>query len=724
MSWGADMTKSYKYKAFISYSHSDRAWAAKLLRSLEGYRLPKRLRRAGVDGKLGPAKIGMLFRDRDEFPAAEDLTAEVKRALTQSEFMIILCSPAAAASRWVNREIIEFKKLNGEGKILSVILSGEPFATDKSNPEEECFPPALRFKLAADGRLTTTPAEPLAADLRTGGDGFRRGLLKLVAGLLGIGLDALIERDLQRKMRRVTAVTAASLVAMLGMGALTYEAITARQEAEQARGEAEGLIEFMLTDLKDKLREVGRLDVLDAVGDRAVDYYGRQSIDEMPADSLGRRARAFHLLGEIEDKKGDLHAARSKFHQAYLTTEAQLKLDPADPNRVFEHSQSSFWLGYLSFRLDELREAERAFSVYRELAEDLVSFAPAKIEWKLELAYAHHNLGVLYSKQPESQSKALAAFFAVRDTYISILSTHPGLPSAKTALADAHAWIADLQLSRRAIHAAIENREIQLEILESMLTNSPMNRSIQNKALNAKKGLARLKLINGKTSLAIRMREEIARDAKVYAEYSPDNLQQKFNAATNMLLLADTYRLAGNSLDFENLFAAASSEAISAEKALREKSGLNIREKMLLRYRRLFLCAHFKFAAREFQSAIETVSLLKGEISEDRSRHPDNLRLTYLAAKASVLAGQLHMQLDQRFDAEQEWAKAIELLTPHQASLAPEALDQLFRAHFLLKNLEPAKQIAQVLQDQSYARPDFIALAHSLNAREAQRKKP
>src|SRR5690606_41301049 len=126
------------------------------------------------------------------------------------------------------------------------------------------------------------------------GDGPRLGLLKLVAGVIGVGLDELVQRDAQRRLRAVTAVTGAALAAMLAMGVLTALALEARAEAERQRAEAEGLVEFMLTDLGDRLEGVGRLDVLDAVSDRVLAYYEGQDLDRWPADSLERRARGLH----------------------------------------------------------------------------------------------------------------------------------------------------------------------------------------------------------------------------------------------------------------------------------------------------------------------------------------------------------------------------------------------------------------------------------------------
>ncbi len=100
-----------QYRAFISYSHADGQVVEWLHRALEGYRLPSKL--VGEQTALGPvpARLGKLFRDRDELPAAGDLSAELKSALKKSMFQIVVCSPAAAQSKWVNEEVRQFKQL-------------------------------------------------------------------------------------------------------------------------------------------------------------------------------------------------------------------------------------------------------------------------------------------------------------------------------------------------------------------------------------------------------------------------------------------------------------------------------------------------------------------------------------------------------------------------------------------------------------------------------------
>ena len=84
---------TYKYHAFISYSHTDRVWANWLHRALETYRVPKRLVAAGA-----PARLSPIFRDREELPSANNLGQKIEEALLASRCFIVICSPRAAQS--------------------------------------------------------------------------------------------------------------------------------------------------------------------------------------------------------------------------------------------------------------------------------------------------------------------------------------------------------------------------------------------------------------------------------------------------------------------------------------------------------------------------------------------------------------------------------------------------------------------------------------------------
>jgi hypothetical protein len=211
-----DQQKSYW--AFISYSSKDEAVARRLHRALEHYRMPRDLvGRPMRDGEPAPKRLFPVFRDRDELPLSADLGNAIESALRASRYLIVLCSPSAATSRWVNEEIRYFKSIGGDDRILAIIVSGEPNASDKAGSTgEECFPPALRFHVDEDGRLTDQRCEPIAGDLRKGGDGWTACLLKAVAGITGLGLAAFTKRETVRVRRRRILTACAALLLVGG----------------------------------------------------------------------------------------------------------------------------------------------------------------------------------------------------------------------------------------------------------------------------------------------------------------------------------------------------------------------------------------------------------------------------------------------------------------------------------------------------------------------------
>ena len=232
------MTETFKYRAFISYSHADRAWGDWLHRALESYRIPKRL--TGVQGREGPvpAKLFPIFRDREELASSPNLSDQIRQALEQSAYLVIICSPNSARSRWVNEEILAFKRLGREHRILALIAEGEANAAD---PSRECFPQALKFKLGADGELTEIRTEPVAADAREQGDGRDNAKLKLIAGLLGIEFDALKQRELEvarRRTRVAYGIAAAMLLLAVVAGGAGWLAYVNERKAERQLDEA------------------------------------------------------------------------------------------------------------------------------------------------------------------------------------------------------------------------------------------------------------------------------------------------------------------------------------------------------------------------------------------------------------------------------------------------------------------------------------------------------
>lgn len=458
----------FRYRAFISYSHADKATAVWLHRALESYRLPRPL--VGSQTALGPVpgRLGPIFRDREELAAVGDLSAELTAALADSRFLIVIASPNAVQSHWVNEEIRQFKLVHAASGGATRVLALIPPDAGSAPGGAAFFPPALRHKLGPGGELLPDLAEPIAADLRPGADGRRMVLLKLVAALTGVRLDDLTQRDQARRQRRLLVFAGAALLLAGVMAVLAVLAVRGQAEAERQRAQSDGLVEFMLTDLRRKLEPVGRLDVLDAVGQKALAYYSAQKLATLNADALGRRARALHLVGEVRDLRGDSAGALRAFTEAAGSTAELLARAPDDPDQMFDHAQSVYWVGYVAWQRQEFAKAEARFRDYDRLAAALVASDPGNPRWQQEQSYAHSNLGTLHletGRYPE----AVERFRRALQIEQRLAAGRPDDAEQQWQLAQSHAWLAKALTATSALSAAMRQSERELAIYDAML---------------------------------------------------------------------------------------------------------------------------------------------------------------------------------------------------------------------------------------------------------------
>src|SRR5215213_8619008 len=233
------------YDAFISYSgvrkmgdasYVDEKIAERLHRSLESYRVPHALLRKSPAQANVPRRLKKIFRDRDEVRVSSNLNDSLTEALRRSRFLIVICSPRARQSQWINREIAIFRQLGRGERILPLLIEGEPA---EAMPEELFrMPPERRAAGQIEGAWEEWLAQPLAADIRASSVSKSLRLLKyeklrLLAAILGCEYDDLRQREHERFVRRVMSASGAMLALLLTLTTLSIMLFFAQQKASR-----------------------------------------------------------------------------------------------------------------------------------------------------------------------------------------------------------------------------------------------------------------------------------------------------------------------------------------------------------------------------------------------------------------------------------------------------------------------------------------------------------
>lgn len=167
---------NYKYFAFISYSSKDKKWGKWFQENIEHYRLP-----TSVKKKHDLPKEIKVFRDETDLNQVSILSPELKKALDNSRYLVVICSPTSARKTcWVNDEIDYFLEKRPKESVVLIIVDGQP----NTNDDRECLPERFR-NLPKKEQL-------LAGDINKYGE--KKILVHAMARLLGIEFDWMWDR--------------------------------------------------------------------------------------------------------------------------------------------------------------------------------------------------------------------------------------------------------------------------------------------------------------------------------------------------------------------------------------------------------------------------------------------------------------------------------------------------------------------------------------------------
>lgn len=473
----------FRYKAFISYSHADETWARWLHRAIEAYRLPRNL--VGSMTPMGevPKRIMPVFRDRDELSSAADLGSTVTQALSDSENLIVVCSPAAAASLWVREEIREFIRLGRKDRIFCVIVNGDASA---SGSIAAVFPDAIS---------EAGMQEPLAADVRKWADGKQLAKLKLISGMLGVPLDQLRRRELQKRRKTLVLTLTAALLVV----AIVVIAITSRMAAEQRRDSGELLVGYKLNELRIMLSEAGEPENLERLGEWDLDELAAL-ISNAGSQTPELLSTANRLRDEGIDlwNSGDMNGSLEQFKASWALFAEAYRRDRGDQALFFELGQAEYWIGQVHLDKGEFELAEASFLTYAEITRRLIQMQPKNADWVLEMAYALTNLGSIERARERINPERTLQYMQSALEYNQIaLVLDPDSDYYRSELGQSHAYLADAQRGVCDLDGELQSRQEGLTLETVLFEKDPENQDRQENLALALTGFAGVQVMLG-----------------------------------------------------------------------------------------------------------------------------------------------------------------------------------------------------------------------------------
>lgn len=716
---------AYKYKAFISYSHKDKAWAEWLMRALEAYRIPRRLVGRTTDKGAVPGSLAPIFRDRDELPATDRMSERLFTALADSEFLIVICSPSAATSKLVNQEIAEFKRVHGGGNILSLITGGTPFA---STPTDECFPEALQHRFHEDGARAGLAAEGLAADAREDGDGKQMALAKLVAGLIGVGLNEIVRRQTQRRNRRIAAAAAAAAASLMVMGYLTFEATTARREAvelariaqaktleaEKHLADNEKLALYVMTSVYEELLKAGNLDALERLSNQMLDYFASIDDDNLSATQMFNFTGNLIRLALTYDRRGESERARAIF-ESMLVMSRQLRADMPESSRALNRLQNNlFFVGDLAERQGRVEDAEGAFRERLELLSNIGDLAVPfdrpdwPTTWRTEP-------GAFWREKKADAESVMARLLAntlgrpaeaIDHGMVGLLpreqmgAIRQDNQPAIYSLATAYQYLGDAYRSAGRLEEAFATYEKQLALLTALLEFEPGNFQSLHWALGAKLKVAQLHQMRGNLTDAQMLFRSIATDFDRLTEQEPGDTNWLAEAASSYAGLAELSLQLGDRAAAASALARATAQIDEA--LTRDNTGVADR---LTKYRTKLTQARLALAETEHAVAERLTSQLEAAIAAEDSNYFWAAGAREHQSETALLMGDLKTHRGDPAGAEAAYKRAVTAINALPGTLNLTAQHHLMHAYDRLGRAEEATALRAALDAAGFA-PD------------------
>jgi tetratricopeptide (TPR) repeat protein len=613
----------------------------------------------------------------------------------------------------------------GLGVTLYELLTGElPFQApdlsqllqqirEQAPPSPRRLVPALPAELEAivlkclekDPEARYPSARALAEDLRRYLDG---EVVEAHAATLAYRLTKFALRH--RLLLAVSGTAAVLLVGALAVAAwLGVEARAANRRAELRRGQAEDLIGFMLTDLRDRLDPLGKLEILDEVGKRAMGYFASVPRQELSDEELARRSQALYQIGDVRIRQGRLSQALAPLQESLSLAQALADRDSRNRERLFGLGQSHFWVGYVHWEQGDLAAARPHFEVYRDLSERLVRMDPQRPEYQMELAYAHSNLGSV-QRQAGSLPEALASFQSSLALKQGLVRRDPANQDWRFELAAAHDLLGHTLMETGRLGEARPHFDAGLALRQALVEQAPAKFRFRDFLGTSHDSLAVWWEDRGGIEEALAHDRAAQQIFAGLTAHDPGNQLWRWKLELSRMKEGHLLGLRGETGEGMALLAALAESA--AGHVAREPT--DKRWNQLLAWTRVYLGAALLEAGRDGEARLSAVQAVDG-LRKILARGPKDQDTTRWLAKALILLGRTESRRGAPQAASSAWEQARSLLEPAARQATDvEILDPWASVLLLLGRGDEARPALAALEAGRYRQPELMALVRNL----------
>lgn len=312
----------------------------------------------------------------------------------------------------------------------------------------------------------------------------------------------------------------------------------AQANAEMHRAEADNLIGYMLGEFADKLRPLGRLDLLDDISNRALAYLSAiPNASEAPPI---QRAKALQTISEV-------NIARSNSEKAIIALTAARRILLAhygENNNVSKPllkdlGENSFLLGQIYFNQGDWTTAEKYFLEYKAYSENMAKKDPNDIDAWIEQSYADNTLGSLALRRGNIQ-QAAKAFLASVNLKRKALEKRPTDRKLQADLANSLSWLADATIKSGKLQPAMALYNEEEALLRPLHLNAPEDGLWMQRLANAKWHQSELRFALGEQQAGEKDLHESETILKNLVELDPSNKKWHISLYTIQLNLFDS----------------------------------------------------------------------------------------------------------------------------------------------------------------------------------------